>query len=98
MADDTNEDYLMNEVKRIERRFDAHLLEEQAYKEAELLRQKSQDEAYARCMEGICKLTEATKDVVDAWKVANGFQRFIKWLSGFAFLGLALDYLVKHFK
>lgn len=60
-------------------------------------RQLEQDLAYKRNMEAIAELTKATTDIVDAWKLANGFQKFIKWLSGFVILGTAMAWLTKHF-
>tara|TARA_R110000803_G_scaffold16073_5_gene44197 strand:+ start:3154 stop:3441 length:288 start_codon:yes stop_codon:yes gene_type:complete len=35
----------------------------------------------------IAKLTEATNGVVEAWTVANGLSKFLKWLSSFAIIG-----------
>lgn len=32
----------------------------------------------------IAELTKATKGVVEAWTVANGLSKFVKWLSSFA--------------
>jgi len=35
----------------------------------------------------LATLTRATQGLVDGWIAARAIQRFIKWLSGFAFLG-----------
>ncbi len=59
---------------------------------------KRQDEAYAQNMEAIATLTKATQGVVDAWATANNFQKFIKWLSGFAIIGALIAWFVKEIK
>ena len=50
------------------------------------------------------ELTDSTRDIVSAWNAANGtvktmsaLGRFIKWLSGFAFIGAFLTWLFKQF-
>lgn len=50
------------------------------------------------------ELTESTRDIVSAWNAANGtvktmsaLGRFVKWLSGFAFVGAFLTWLFKQF-
>lgn len=35
----------------------------------------------------IAELTIATQGVVEAWTVANGLSKFLKWLSSFAVIG-----------
>tara|TARA_R110000824_G_scaffold313775_2_gene500556 strand:+ start:2476 stop:2766 length:291 start_codon:yes stop_codon:yes gene_type:complete len=35
----------------------------------------------------IADLTTATQGVVEAWTVANGLSKFLKWLSSFAIIG-----------
>ena len=49
-------------------------------------------------------LTESTRDIVAAWNAANGtvktmsaLSKFIKWLSGFAFVGIFFAWLVDKF-
>lgn len=41
----------------------------------------------------IAHLTESTQGVVDAWVVANGLQKFIKWVSSFAIIGGIIAWL-----
>lgn len=41
----------------------------------------------------IAKLTQATQGVVEAWTVANGLSKFLKWLSSFAILGAIIIWL-----
>lgn len=57
----------------------------------------SDDLRHEQAMKEIAALRQATADVVNAWKVANGFQKFVKWLSGFAVLGAAITWASKHF-
>lgn len=78
------------DIAQIEARLEKHL-EEYAAREAK------QDLMQAANMQAIAELTTATAAVVDAWKVANGFQRFIKWLSGFAVLGASITWAAKTF-
>ncbi len=51
------------------------------------------------------ELTESTRDIVSAWQAANGTVKimstlgaFVKWLSGFAVVGIAFKWLFEHFK
>tara|TARA_R110000824_G_scaffold14962_1_gene63297 strand:+ start:2515 stop:2763 length:249 start_codon:yes stop_codon:yes gene_type:complete len=41
----------------------------------------------------IANLTEATTGVVEAWTVANGLSKFLKWLSSFAIIGVGFIWL-----
>lgn len=50
------------------------------------------------------ELTESTRDIVLAWNAANGtvktmsvLGKFVKWLSGFAFVGAFITWLFKQF-
>jgi hypothetical protein len=84
------------QVNNLRRRLDDHITEHKTRDEEYEARQIRQDELHQQNMEAIADLTSATKDVVDAWVVANGLQRFVKWLSGFSFLGVVAAYLYKH--
>ena len=49
-------------------------------------------------------LTESTRDIVNAWQAANGTVKtmsmvgqFVKWLSGFAVIGVAVTWVFDHF-
>ena len=68
-------------------KLDAHLIEYTQHRAEYLERQQHN-------MEAIDKLTKATQGLVDAWTVANNIQRFFKWLSGFAFLGIVISWIV----
>jgi len=39
------------------------------------------------------ELTEATKGIVEAWTVANGLAKFIKWVSSFTVIGACIVWL-----
>ena len=98
MADSDEERVIMvRDIKNLGRRLDDHLVEHKLYNADYEARQKAQDKKHEQNMDAISKLTAATKDVVDAWKVASGIQKFIKWLSGFAVIGAVLAYMSKHF-
>lgn len=61
------------------------------------IRNKDYDRKHEETMAAIANLTCATRDVVDAWKVANGLQRFVKWISSFAVVGGVLTYLAANY-
>lgn len=82
------------EVSILRKRFERHL---DCYRvdSAECMeRQLRQEIAHEEAMKGICDLTTATKGLVDAWTAASALQKFIKWLSGFAFLGIVISWFV----
>lgn len=86
------------EVIKLQRRLEQHL---DTYRndafiiEARFVKHEAMQE---KNLEAIDRLTATTQGVVDAWVFANGFHRFIKWLSGFAFLGGAIAWLQHTFK
>ncbi|QGT52249.1 TMhelix containing protein [Vibrio phage MZH0603] len=54
--------------------------------------------------EAITHLTDSTKDLVNVWRAAEGTMtslsalgRFMKWLSGFAIIGVIASYVSKMF-
>ncbi len=54
--------------------------------------------------EAITSLTDSTKDLVNVWHAANGTMKslsalggFMKWLSGFAFVGVIITWASKLF-
>tara|TARA_R110000737_G_scaffold273877_1_gene280714 strand:- start:1021 stop:1359 length:339 start_codon:yes stop_codon:yes gene_type:complete len=51
------------------------------------------------------ELSDSTRDIVAVWKAADGtikaasaIGKFVKWLSGFAVLGVAFKWVFDHFK
>ena len=75
------------DLKSLEGKLDNHIEEYKMHKQEYLERQAHQDTMQENNMKAIAELVAATKGVVDAWAVANGFQKFIKWLSGFGLVG-----------
>ena len=61
--------------------------------------------AQERNTQSIKELTEATRDIVTIWQAADGTMKtmsavgkFVKWLSGFAVLGVVANWVIEHFK
>ena len=61
--------------------------------------------AQERNTQSIKELTEATRDIVNIWQAADGTMKtmsavgnFVKWLSGFAVVGVAIKWVFEHFK
>jgi hypothetical protein len=76
-------------VKELKDRFDAHLEDYRNASAAFAANQLELQAAYKHNMEAISALTHATSNVVEAWRVAAGLQKFVKWLSSFALVGAA---------
>lgn len=60
--------------------------------------------AQERNTESIKELTEATRDIVKVWQAADGTMKtmsvlgkFVKWLSGFAVVGVAIKWVIEYF-
>jgi transketolase len=99
------------QVLLLQQKLDDHIEEFQTHCEDEEKRWSHLIEAQERntkCIEDLTtstrELTESTRDIVSAWNAANGtvktmsaLGKFIKWLSGFAFLGGFLTWLFKQF-
>lgn len=86
------------DVARVEAKLTEHIKEYTMHRQEYLERQAHQDVAHENNMKAIAELTSATKDVVDAWAVANGFQKFIKWLGGFGIVGVLGLWIADMFK
>ena len=61
--------------------------------------------AQERNTQSIQELTVATRDIVTVWQAADGTMKtmsaigkFVKWLSGFAVIGIAIKWIFEHFK
>ncbi len=68
---------------------DAHLARYERHRQEYLERQAHQDTMQEANLKAIEALTKSTSGLVEAWTVANGFQRFIVWTSKFAVVGTA---------
>ena len=84
---------LSQQVKDLEDKLDSHIKAFDEYKLALAHTQAVHEEAYRNNMRAITDLTEATKGLVDAWTAANTFHKFVKWLSSFTVLGVAIAWL-----
>lgn len=84
---------LEKEMAILTQRFEEHLIE-CAQKDAAVdARLDKLIEAQEMNASNIAHLTEATNGVVEAWTVANGLSKFLKWLSSFAILGGIIAWL-----
>lgn len=84
-----------DEITKLKNKLERHL---DWHKDTEIEAEKRQlrrDTAYEQNMEAIAALTKSTQGVVDAWAAANNFQKFIKWLSGFALIGAMIAWAIK---
>lgn len=87
---------MATEFKQLRSKFEDHLIEHRIRNKDYELRQERQDTKHEQNMEAIAKLTKATQGVVDAWSVVTGIQKFLKWVSGFAVIGVAAKFLLEH--
>lgn len=82
------------QMKELNRRFEDHVSDYRIHIAEDVEKHRRQDEMYEKNMQAISDLTGATKGVVDAWVFANTFQRFLKWLSAFGIIGIAIIWLI----
>ncbi len=85
-----------DEIKKLRKRFDKHLDEHRMDDHSYMERQTKQDLAQEKTTEAICDLTEAVKPLVAGVTLFVTLHKFVKWLSGFAFLGVILSWLIGH--
>ena len=86
------------ELIRLQRRLESHIEDYRDFGYLNEMRHCKHEARQDKNLEAIEMLTVTTQGVVDAWVFANGFHRFVKWLSGFAFLGGAIAWLQHTFK
>lgn len=95
---------LQEEFKAHVEEFRAHVKEEHARWDHLITVQENTTKSVNDLTTAVSAQVESTKDIIDAWNAANGaikvgrtVSRFLKWLSGFAFIGVGavwlLDYL-----
>ena len=89
----TNEDEIVMLRARLDSHIDdyrAHILEE----ERRYLQDMEKQQAIANNIDNLIKSlelqVEATRGLVEAWNAANFLQRFVKWASTFAAIGMFL--------
>lgn len=77
---------LRNELEELRGDFTLFM---QGYNTRQAAQEASQErntEAIEATNKNVADLVCATKGLIEAWKVANGVQRFLKWFSAFAIL------------
>jgi hypothetical protein len=84
----------------IQRRLDNHIEEFRSHSEAEQERWDKLLSAQEKNNEAIREIAESTRDIVDAWqatsgaiKVGKSVGRFVKWVGGFAIIGVIAQWL-----
>jgi hypothetical protein len=77
------------QLRRLGDKVDTHLEQYRADCKEFTERQIKIQLAHEQNMEAIKALTVATSNVVNAWTVASGLQKFIKWISSFAVVVVA---------
>jgi len=80
----------------LNKKLDQHLNDHKVYEVTYEARCVKQEEESRRTIEAIEKLTKATTEIVEAWRVVKGIQKFVKWASTFTAIGLLLSWL--HYK
>ncbi len=80
----------------LQRRLDDHIEQFNSHVAEENDRWAHLIDVTERNTESITKLAKSTEGLVDAWVTTNNVGRFIKWISGFAFLGAIGAWLVQH--
>jgi len=67
--------------------------------------QESNTESIKQLVTSNKELSESTRDIVAVWQAADGtiktmsaVGKFVKWLSGFTILGVAIKWFIEHFK
>lgn len=85
------------EILKLRTRLDSHIDDYRAHileEERRYLQDMQKQDAIANNIDNLIKSlelqVEATKGLVDAWNAAAFLQKFIKWCSGFAAIGVFL--------
>lgn len=93
------------EIIKLRARFETHLDDYRAHvleEERRYLQDMQRQEAMANNINNLMKSlefqAEATKGLVEAWNAASFLQRFVKWASGFAFIGVLIAWYNDIFK
>lgn len=89
----------------LQERLDMHIEECNAHRDSESLRWDQIITAQELNTKTVTELTESTRDLISAWNDVNGAVRtlasigkFTKWISGFALLGVTIDWVVEAIK
>jgi hypothetical protein len=103
----TNENSTDNKVLILQQKLDTHIENFHEYREQDEQRWNkviTAQEENTKCIHELTlstkELTESTRDIIAAWSAANGtvktmsaLGQFVKWMSGFAFLGVFFVWL-----
>lgn len=100
----------MKDIILLQQKFDDHLVEYKKHCEDDEKRRDDDEKrwnhlivAQERNTQSIKELTESTRDLVSVWKAADGtvktmsaLGRFVKWLSGFAVIGVFIKWIIEY--
>ena len=85
----------------MQQKLDDHLKEYQQHRVKDAQRWSNMIKVQELNTKSISDLTESTRDLVSVWKAADGTVKtmsalghFVKWLSGFAIVGVAIKWLI----
>lgn len=88
----------------LQEKLDNHIKEYHEHREEQRKQWDSLLNMQRKNTEAITQLTDSTKDLVNVWQAADGTMkslsalgRFVKWLSGFAVIGVIASYVSKLF-
>lgn len=91
---------LQNEWHGHKQEYQEHVKEEEDRWRHLMSLQEKNNELQEENSKNIEKIADSTKDLVEAWEAANGavkvgavFGRFVKWASGFAFIGIGISWI-----
>lgn len=99
------------QIVLMQQKLDNHIEEYKEHCKAEeerwdhlIFSQERNTQSIRELTESTKALTDSTKDIVSAWQAANGTVKtmsivgqFVKWLSGFAVVGVAVTWVFDHF-
>ncbi len=92
MSEDTSA-----ELAKLTERLEKHLIQHREDFDEYTQRQFKQDMAQEKNLEAISNLNKAVQPLVDGVTMFVVAQKLVKWLSGFAFLGGAIAWVVTFF-
>lgn len=105
MSDTKNRRLSDTQLVLLQQKLDNHIDEYKEHCAAEEKRWDHLIVAQERNTQSIQELTIATRDIVTVWQATDGTMKtlsalgkFVKWLSGFAVVGVAIKWLIEHFK
>ena len=110
MGNDRRQGY--TQILLLQQRLDNHIDEFHKYCESEderwdrfISTQESNTASIKELVTSNKELSDSTRDIVSVWQAADGtiktastIGKFVKWLSGFTVLGVAIKWIVDHVK